>query len=322
MTRRSFCRQLSSATLATLLSPTLTNLSQAQTNPAQRKFTLCLNPGAVGVRANQQDAILLAHKHGFESVEPMASAIHQLSTDGRHQLVQDLKTKHLTWGSAGLTVDFRGNEDRFQSDLKKLPDTAAALQETGVSRVNTWITPGSNNLTYLQNFHQHRDRLRAIASILHDHNLRLGLEYVGTHTSLIRNRYPFLHTLAETLDLIHAIDTGNVGLVLDSWHWWQAGDSTPDLLQNLTDADIIAVDLNDAPAGIEKNQQKDNERELPAATGVIDTHAFLQALIQLKYSGPVRAEPFNQPLNQLDNEPACKATISALRKATSLITPA
>jgi sugar phosphate isomerase/epimerase len=322
MTRRSFCRQLTTATLAALIAPTLPNTSNAQDNPTKRKFSLCLNPGAIGVRANQQEAILLAHQHGFESVEPMASAILQLNANARRQMMEDLKTKNLAWGSAGLTVDFRGDENRFQSDLKAFPETASALQQIGVSRVNTWITPGSNSLTYLQNFQLHRDRLRAIATILHDHDLRLGLEYVGTHTSLIRNRYPFLHTLAETLDLIHAINTGNVGLVLDSWHWWQAGDSAQDLLQSLTDNDIIAVDLNDAPAGIEKNQQKDNERELPAATGVIHVQPFLQTLVQLNYSGPVRAEPFNQTLNQLDNNPACAATIAALRKATSLIQPA
>ncbi|MFM1944210.1 MAG: Inosose isomerase [Verrucomicrobiota bacterium] len=249
----------------------------------------------------------------------MASAITQSNANSRQQMSEDLKSKNLTWGSAGLTVDFRADETRFQSDLKSFPETAAALQQAGVSRVNTWISPGSNNLTYLKNFELHANRLRAIATILHDHNLRLGLEYVGTHTSLIRNRYPFLHTLAETLDLIHAINTGNVGLVLDSWHWWQAGDSAKDLARNLTDNDIIAVDLNDAPAGIDKNQQKDNERELPAATGVINVQAFLTTLVQLNYSGPVRAEPFNQPLNQLDNNPACASTIVALRKATSLL---
>jgi sugar phosphate isomerase/epimerase len=283
-----------------------------------RRFTLCLNPGAIGVQADQTQAIHLAHQHGFESVEPMAGALARLDGTQLEALVEELQAKQLVWGSAGLPVNFRGDELQFKTDLRNLPAAAAGLQRAGVARVNTWISPGSRTLTYWQNFQAHQSRLRAVAGILKDHGLRLGLEYVGTHTSFVRNRYPFLHTLAETRDLIAAIDTGNVGLVLDSWHWWQAEDTAADLL-TLANQDIVAVDLNDAPKGVDKLQQKDGERELPAATGVIDVRAFLNALVRLGYDGPVRAEPFNRPLNDLDNDAACVATIRALRQAVETL---
>jgi sugar phosphate isomerase/epimerase len=77
----------------------------------------------------------------------------------------------------------------------------------------------------------------------------------------------------------------------------------------------VAVDLNDAPAGIPREQQIDGQRELPAATGVIPVASFLGALRKVGYDGPVRAEPFNKALNAMDNDAACAATISALRKA-------
>jgi len=47
--------------------------------------------------------------------------------------------------------------------------------------------------------------------------------------------------------------------------------------------------------------------------------AFLKALNQIGYDGPVRAEPFNRPLNAMDNEAACAATIQALRQAVALL---
>ena len=34
--------------------------------------------------------------------------------------------------------------------------------------------------------------------------------------------------------------------------------------------------------------------------------------------GPIRAEPFNAPLNRLDNDPACAQVITALRAAGRL----
>ena len=124
--------------------------------------------------------------------------------------------------------------------------------------------------------------------------------------------------MAETKDLLAEIDQPNMGLVLDSWHWYTAGETVEDL-RSLSGEDVVACDLNDAPAGIPVDEQRDSSRELPAATGVIDLRAFLNALVAIGYDGPVRAEPFNRELNSLDNEPAVQATAAAMKKAFALI---
>jgi sugar phosphate isomerase/epimerase len=87
----------------------------------------------------------------------------------------------------------------------------------------------------------------------------------------------------------------------------------------LKNAQVVSVDLNDAPAGVPIDQQQDGKRELPAATGVIDAAAFLNALNRIGYDGPVRAEPFNKAVNDLDDEPACEAVAKAMKKAFALI---
>jgi sugar phosphate isomerase/epimerase len=109
-----------------------------------------------------------------------------------------------------------------------------------------------------------------------------------------------------------------VGFVLDSWHWYNARETAEDLL-TLTNHDVIACDLNDAPAGVPIDEQQDGRRELPAATGVIDLKAFLGALVRIGYDGPIRAEPFNQELNALEDEAALKATAAAMKKAFALV---
>jgi len=160
--------------------------------------------------------------------------------------------------------------------------------------------------------------LGAVAKVLRDHGVRLGLEYVAPKTTWASRRYPFIHTMAEMKELIAEMDAGNVGFVLDSWHWWHAGDSAADVL-SLKGTDVVAVDLNDAPAGIAKDAQVDNHRELPCATGVIDVGAFLNALNQIGYDGPVRAEPFNQAVNKMPKEEACTTTAQAVKRAFALI---
>jgi len=308
MNRRHFVR--SSMALAAALPA-----ASFAVEPGARKFTLALTPGSIGVTVKSQKELNdLAFRHGFESVEPRGEELAGMNANQVEFILGDRDSKNLAWAAAGLSVDFRKDEATFRDGLAKLPSIAAALQDAGAKRMGTWLMPSHDTLTYNQNFKQHADRLREIAKILADHDIRLGLEYVGTQLLLVKGRYPFLHTLAETRELIAAIGTGNVGFVLDTWHWWTANDTVEDLL-TLKNEDIVTVDLNDAPAGLEKRDQQDNARELPAATGVIDVASFVKALIQIGYDGPIRPEPFNKPLNELENDAACVATIAAMKKA-------
>ncbi|QEF97707.1 Inosose isomerase [Stieleria maiorica] len=285
---------------------------------AKRKFTVDLRWGSIGVKANQNEAIELAAKHGFESVAASPQELEKLSDAQSEALVGTLKEKGLVWGSSGLPVDFRKDDATFKRDLGALPAQAAALRRAGVDRMGTWIRPCHDDLTYVANFKQHADRLRQCAKILKDHGLRLGLEYVGTATLRNSKRFPFIHTMRETAELHSAIGVDNMGFVLDSWHWYTAGETADDI-RSLNANQIVGCDLNDAPKDVPVDQQIDNRRELPAATGVIDVKSFLQALIDVGYDGPVRAEPFNQALNQMDNDDACEATSKAIRKAIALV---
>jgi sugar phosphate isomerase/epimerase len=308
--RRDFLAALSSAPLLAAIS------ARAALPP--RRFTLDLTPGAIGVSGNPLEIIRLAHTHGFESVQPDGGYLARQDEAGMERVLEALRAAGLKWGAAGLPVDFRRDDETFRRDLERLPATAKALQKANVTRIGTWLSPSSQELEYARNLEIHAGRLRAVARVLRDHGLRLGLEYVGTPSLRARARFPFVHNLAQTRELLSAIDVPGTGLVLDSWHWWTAGEKAEDLAV-LRDADVVAVDLNDAPAGVPLEEQQDNRREVPAATGVIPVAAFLRVLLDIGYTGPVRAEPFNAPLNELDNDAACARTIEGLRKAVAQV---
>jgi sugar phosphate isomerase/epimerase len=309
MNRREFIGAAVAAGFAGAVGMTLPKL--------ERKMKLQLSWGSIGVRANQVEAMALAQRFGYEAVEVSTEFIAGLGEDDLKKVLADLNDRKLVWGTAGLAVDFRGDEAKFVNGMKGLPRSATALEKAGVKRVSTWIMPCDDKITYMQNFKAHVTRLREIAKALKDHGLRLGLEYVGTQSLRDSRKFPFLHTMAEGKELIAEIGTGNVGFVLDTWHWWTAGETAEDIL-SLTNDQIVSVDLNDAPSGIPKEQQVDTKRELPASTGVIDIATFLNALMQVGYDGPVRAEPFNKPLNDLENEAACTAVMESLKKAFAL----
>ncbi|MFN0069104.1 MAG: sugar phosphate isomerase/epimerase family protein [Limisphaerales bacterium] len=309
LTRRQFLAA-SAAGAATLTAPRAFAASPA------RRFTLDLTPGAVGISGELPEIIRLAQAHGFESVQPDSGWLAGQDAEGRRRLRAALDEAKLKWGAAGLPVEFRQSEEAFQKDLGALPQAAAALQAAGATRVGTWLMPGHNELEFAANLERHAKRLREVAGILRDHDLRLGLEYVGTPSLRARFKHPFVHNLAGARELVAAIGVPGTGFVPDSWHWWAAGD-TAAALRELKNEEIVAVDLNDAPAGVPLAEQQDGRRELPAATGVIPVKEFLTVLLELGYDGPVRAEPFNAPLNALDNEAAAAQVIAALRKAVA-----
>ena len=291
------------------------SISRIPVSAAQRRFYTAFVPGSLGVAADQTLAIELAAKHGFDSVQPFPQ---DLLRDGVGRHVEALEKHELRWAAAGLPVEFRKGDAEFDESLAGLPRQADALQAAGVTRIGTWLRPSSDTLTYMQNMKLTADRLRKVADVLHDRGLRLGLEYVGTKRNWTAMRYTFVHTMAGTKDLIAEIGARNVGIVLDSWHWWTSGETGADI-RTLSNSDVVSADLNDAPSGIARDDQYDNQRELPLATGVIDIRDFLEALVAIGYDGPIRAEPFNRELRDMDDDEASRITGQALSRAFALV---
>ena len=275
---------------------------------------LHLSCGALGIKADQRQAIDLAANHGFDAVDADGGRLQTLSDGEVQDLLGYMRSKNVAWAIAGLPVDFRGEDAAFRTGLARFPEYAKGLRRAGVTRVTTWVMPRSNTLTYLENFKVHASRLGEIAKVLNDNGLRFGLEYIGPKTLWTVQRYPFSHTMAETRELIAEMGQPNVGLVLDCWHWYHAGDSAADIMA-LQPKDVVSVDLNDAPSGVPKDQMVDGKRELPASTGLIDVKSFLGALEKIRYDGPVRVEPFNDAVRQMPSDAAAAAAMSSLSNA-------
>lgn len=297
---------------------TLASISVHAQKETKRKFSLCLNPGNIGVKADQKQLLQMAIKYGYESIIAMPEQLVEFSEDEMKEFNKERIENNITWGSGVIPVQFRKDEATFRKGLADLSKYAKALQIAGVTRMNTWIMPTHPTLSYIANMKEHADRLRLCAVILGQYDIRLGLEYVGPKTLMARQRYPFIRTMGECLELIKNIGQPNVGLVLDSFHWYCAEDSAEDIMK-LTPADIVTVDLNDARSDLTRDLQIDGTRELPTATGVIDLKAFLESLIAIGYDGPVRTEPFNQPIRDMEDEKALQFNMDSLKKALELI---
>ena len=278
----------------------------------------CLSTGAIGVKADLEESIQLAKNAGFGGLDVNARAIHSLIQEKGADFVKGLfATAGLKMGSWGLGMPWNGPEEDYRDGLEALPAIAKSAASVGATRVSQWIPPATKDMRFRESFRWHVSRLKPIAEILKAHGCRLGLEFIGPRTLRDAGEYGFIYTQAGMLALTEAIGTGNVGLLLDAWHWY-TGLGTESDLRSLTNDDVVLVHVNDAPRGVDIADQVDNVRALPAETGVIDIGTFLRVLNDLGYDGPVTPEPFSQRIRELPLDQAVSETAQSLAKAWEL----
>ena len=274
-----------------------------------------LGPEAVGIRGlSLPEAIDLARSAGFAGLSFDIKAAAALADEHGAAFVRDLFDRSGV-RPAHWNLPLTWRQEGWEAELDGLPRLAAVAREIGAPRTATYMPSGSDERPYDENVAWHVARLRPIAEILRDEGCRFGLEYIGPKTFRAAFRHEFVHTLAGTLELIAAIGVDNVGLMLDAWHLYTAGETAADL-DRLSNEDVVVVHVNDAPAGVARDRQIDTVRALPGETGVIDLDGFMTKLGAMGYDGPVMPEPFSQRLVDLaatDRAAAAAETARTMR---------
>jgi len=269
-----------------------------------------LSTGPLGIQVELDEAAGMAARYGFEGLHLSMQQV----LDFGVQRAKDLLQRHgLRPAMFGMGVQPSLPEADFGSKLTQLKLQASAAAELGCDRCSTWIPPASDELDFQANYELHRKRLAEVAELLKLHGVRLGLEFIGPKTCRDGRAHPFIHTMDGMLELCRDIGTGNVGLLLDCWHWHTSGGTAEDLAR-LTNADVVDVHINDAPAGVPMDELHDTTRAMPGETGVIDIAAFLQGLDRAGYDGPIAVEPFSQRILDLPPEERLRETREAVDK--------
>lgn len=272
---------------------------------------LSLSPAMIGVQASLATSIRLAAEFGFDGVGFSINEAELFALEhGPHHTYALFSERGVRPGTWGLPFDFRGGPAHWQEGLEQINSYAQLARALDAPRTVTHIMPGSNEFTFDENFAFHVERLRPIAERLAKFDCRLGLEFIGPKTTRDSFRHEFIYTMEGALELASAIGTGNVGLLVDSFHLFTSGGSMDDV-RRLSASDVVDVRVNDAIAGRSVEEQLNLERALPGETGVLDLTRFLHALRDIGYDGPVAAEPFSQRLKEMPaNDAVCETAKS------------
>jgi len=267
----------------------------------------------VGIHASLNELIGLAKTAGFRGVEiDMQEAARLADEKG----IGCVGANVLPTGWPLNMIDLWDNEAKYRKGLAGLPRFAKVGRQLGSFRVVGVVRPYSDDLPFKENFEWHVERLKPVARILKNNGCVLGLEYIGSGKARVGHKHEFIHTLSDMVDLCDAVGTGNVGILLDSFHWYTAQETLSDI-QQLTAEQVVYVHVNDAPTDVPLEELGEGPRCIPGETGVIDLVGFLKSLKQIGYDGPIVPEPnhrFCDDIRQMSALEAAKALSAALDK--------
>ena len=286
---------------------------------------LTLSPPTAGSGLALPEFVALAAESGFSGVEFSINEAAQLVQQRSFASLAEVFESHKVLPAVfGLPVEWRKDEDTFQEELSALPALAKLAQDLDCSRCVTWVLPddGSPVQEYAATSLR---RFAAIAKVLNEQGVRFGLEFIGPAHFRPNPANVWFYDVLGGLDVVSQVEqlsgTQNVGLLVDSWHWYASGGTMMDLA-SIPVEQVIEVHINDAPL-IPREQLIDNQRELPGATGAIDLVGFLTTLANIGVDGPVAVETLSAALSALPPQQAAALAGDATRQvfATAGIEP-
>lgn len=275
-----------------------------------------LSTELLGIRTSQREALRLATIGGFKgadiNIEEAASTVDRESAS---YLLGMFASFGIRQGGWRLPFHINAEESVYrewtETRLENLLATASAVE---CPRIIATVPSWSDTLDYKESFLLYAERLKKLARMLEKYSCRLGIEFTGTLSQRQGHKYEFIHSLPETLELIHAVGAESIGLTIDTWHLFASGCSVSDL-ESLKNSDIVYVQISDIPENVGIDELDNSSRRLPGETGRFNTAGFLRLLEKLGYDGPVTPEPHNAKVLSLPEELSVRLTGGYLANA-------
>ncbi len=146
--------------------------------------------------------------------------------------------------------------------------------------------------------------LLEISDRFRDCKVRFAFEFLGF-------RWCSVSTLEEDYAIVKAVNRENIGLVLDTFHFY-AGGSSVGAIRNVDPEKIFILHINDAEK-LPKAELQDAHRLFPGE-GVIPLEEIVAGLKNIHYDGPVSLEMFRPAHWSHPPEVIAKKGIDAIRK--------
>ncbi len=257
-------------------------------NECTRMNTLAISQLST-LRWNFEDDAQAYAERGFGGIGIYRPKLEDFGLDRAVELLAEteLDVTSLSWVGGFTGSDGRAYEDAVADAINAVRDAANLQADTLIV-----LAGGRNN--HIRN-HARRtlcDALKEIAAVAEEFGVRLSLEPIHPGCG---DEWSFVTDLQSTLDIIEAVDSRALGLVLDTYHVGMDEEAVkwlPDLIEHLH-----LVQLGDArhsPLG-EMNRCLLGEGCVPIST-------ILETLADYRYKGPFEVELIGEDVEALSYE--------------------
>jgi sugar phosphate isomerase/epimerase len=273
------------------------------------------SPSVLGISGHQSEIIELALTYGFAGVDlnmpEFATRVRLKGMAYARRLIDSARIRVATFP---LPVEWDTDDETFENDLKKLPEYAECAAELGCTRTTAVLAPAADKRPYHENFEFHRHRFQSICAVLKPAGIRLAVGFQAAEYRRRNQAFQFIHDLDALTLLLNMVAAPNLGLLLDVWDVVACGGSV-ETVRQLPPNQIVAVQLAEMPAGVPFSDLDDKSRLLPGVENVrIDLVAFLAALREMGYDGPVTVKPSRTVFQSRRREVIVKQTAESLER--------
>lgn len=240
--------------------------------------------GATTLRADLATDIAVAGKAGFDFIEIWAAKlIGYLDRGGLPALRRDLRRAGVTPATLNsverITFNDPSGHIRMLEDFQRLCRVAKAI---GCETILVVPSPRPKRASDRAIERESVRVLRELSRMAKPHGVRLAYEFLGFADCTV-------NTLKQCAAIIEKVARPNVGLVLDTFHFF-AGGSTLASIREVDPRHIFMVHLNDVEQA-PRRKMHDALRLYPGE-GIIPLRAILRELRAIGYTGKMSVEIF------------------------------
>ncbi len=267
--------------------------------------------GATTLKADLTTDIAVAGKAGFDFIEIWAAKLMgYLARGGLPALTRDLRhagVRAATLNSVEhVTFNDPSGHVRMLEDFQRFCRVAEAINAETVIVVPS-PRPKGISLAVIER--ESIRVLRELSAIAKPFGVRLAYEFLGFADCTV-------NTLAQCAGIVEKVARSNVGLVLDTFHFFAGGSSLASI-RAVNPEKIFIVHINDVERA-PRRRMHDALRLYPGK-GILPLASILRALKAVGYTGGISVEIFrpqywNRPPLQVARE-ARKTAVAALRQA-------
>lgn len=269
--------------------------------------------GATTLKADLATDIAVAGRAGFDFIEIWAGKLlGYLERGGLPALRRDLRRAGVTPATLNsverVTFNDASGHIRMLEEFQRLCRVAEVI---GCETILVVPSPRPKGVSAAAIERESVKVLRELSRLAAPHGVRLAYEFLGFADCTV-------NTLAQCAAIVKKVARPNVGLVLDTFHFF-AGRSTLASIRETDPRHIFMVHVNDVERA-PRRAMHDALRLYPGK-GIIPLRAICKALHEIGYAGKVSVEIFrpqywSRPPLQVARE--ARATSLALLRETGL----